>query len=795
MKHPRPLTVCIALLLAAVLCFAPLGAPVATFAAEAFAAQQVTTLHEGTCGSEISWTLDSNGTFTLSGSGHMLHYTGPGSGDAPWLKYHDQIRTVVIEEGITGIGNYAFFQCTGLERISLPQSLTAICDYAFWGCTKLTEVTFPDGLQAIRHNAFADCGLTSVTLPASLTELGSNVFARNTSLRTAMLMGPLSQIPSGTFSGCAALEELFLSSAITHIASFDGCKSLRNVYYTGTTTQWHEIHLPTDKNDPLNKANITFHYRLPSDVIDSTGISAKFYTTTPVTALRTGETRDLLVQLFKNGERLSPSDGPVLNTLHSGIISNGTLPDGWQFTFKAGHDTYNDVKFYIPGTYFEASTSFYTFDGTHTFHCFDPWMPDISRSTLQMGNFRCDTPAQHTSHTLSFDAYNTGYSWGAVIANDGSGSPGEVLPVPSKINDGSDIIVNGQRYMAVHPDGQSGTAYPVYIEFPHDNQQVCVTTDGSDTVYPALFTAIHIFTRWAMGEAGIALSGTELQAVSLAMMNWVTDAHLRDTVIPYGQRLHTRMAAGDTPHTLISEVYMMYAALDVNLRDALRLGLVSQKPELANIVLALPDVPPSEESFADALRRDPELSWSAMDYAFNLNRGSTRIAVRREISGELSCAGHPLWILCDRPFDRFTVLEAAQPVSAIGLDDALTQGLSDGMLYSFRLLVKGKEYNPATAFELPHRTMRVVLELPEKFFRQNCAVYRINADGTRTFVHADIQGRTAAFDTDCTGTYLVGVLPPEKPMPALLVVVLVVMLGASVWCYRKKYPKTENEDE
>jgi hypothetical protein len=145
MKHPRPLTVCIALLLAAVLCFAPLGAPVATFAAEAFAAQQVTILHEGTCGSEISWTLDSNGTFTLSGSGHMLHYTGPGSGDAPWLKYHDQIRTVVIEEGITGIGNYAFFQCTGLERISLPQSLTAICDYAFWGCTKLTEVTFPDG--------------------------------------------------------------------------------------------------------------------------------------------------------------------------------------------------------------------------------------------------------------------------------------------------------------------------------------------------------------------------------------------------------------------------------------------------------------------------------------------------------------------------------------------------------------------------------------------------------------------------------------------------------------------------
>jgi hypothetical protein len=413
-----------------------------------------------------------------------------------------------------------------------------------------------------------------------------------------------------------------------------------------------------------------------------------------------------------------------------------------------------------------------------------------------MGNFRCDTPAQYTSHTLSFDAYNTGYSWGAVITNDGSGSPGEVLPVPSKINDGSDIIVNGQRYMAVHPDGQSGTAYPVYIEFPHDNQQVCVTTDGSDSVYPALFTAIHIFTRWAMGEAGIALSGTELQSVSLAMMNWVTDAHLRDTVIPYGQRLHTRMAAGDTPHTLISEVYMMYAALDVNLRDALRLGLVSQKPELATIVLALPDVPPSEESFADALRRDPELSWSAMDYAFNLNRGSTHIAVRREISGELSCAGHPLWILCDRPFDRFTVLEAAQPVSAIGLDDALTQGLSDGVLYSFRLLVKGKEYNPATAFELPHRTMTVVLNLPDALAGRNCAIYRINDDGTRTFVHADVRGRIAVFDTDHTGTYLVGAVIPDTPTPPLPLLALVVLLGTSIVLYRKKHLKQEKtEDE
>ncbi len=802
MKRHRSRTMLTALLLILLLCFAPLGAPVATFAAETFAAQKVTILHEGTSGSDITWQLDSNGTFTLSGTGYTLHYTGPGSGDAPWLKYHDQIRTVVIEEGVTGIGNYAFFGCEELQRVSLPQSLTAICDYAFFGCTKLSEITFPDGLQAIRNSVFAGCGLTSVTLPASLTELGEGVFARNPSLRTALLMGTLSQIPYGTFSDCTTLEELFLSSAITHISShaFDGCKALRDVYYTGTTTQWYDIQLPTDKDDPLNKADITFRYQLPSDVIDSSGISARFYTTTPVTALRTGETRNLLVQLFKNGKLLSPSDGLVLNTLHSGIIANNTTPDGWQFTFKAGYDTYNDVKFYIPGTDFEAITSFYTFDGTHTFHCFDPWMPDISRSTLQIDHVRCDTPKQRPfDHTLCFDAYNTAYSWGVIIADNGVGIP-EILPVPSKINDGSDIIVHGQRYMSVHTDasGQwtfSSTGTPVQLSRLGGKHMVTYTADGTDSLYPALFTAIHIATRWAVTEAGFHLTDEDLQAVSLSMIRRPLDEGYRKIALEHGKRLHTMLTDGHATHTLISEVYSLYLDLQTDFVAALQRGLTPQQLELTTQAWNRLSAPPSADAFATALNRDPELDWPAMDYAFNLNRGSTHIPIHDHSSEALQVPGVLLWITPDHPFDRFTALEASASLSTDGLSDALTFGLSDGAVYSFRLLVNGEEYNPATAFELPHRTMRVVLEFPEKFSRQNCAVYRINADGTRTFVHAHIRGCTATFDTDCTGTYLVGVLPPERPMPTFLIVILAVMLGASVRFYRKKYPKTENEDE
>ncbi len=798
MKRHRALYLLILLLLIPAPCLAPINAFAAVFPTASVPAQ-AEILQEGTCGEHLKWTLDANGTFTLSGTGDMLHYTGPGSGDAPWLKAHDQIRAVVIEEGVTAIGNYAFFGCENLQSVSLPQSLTTIGNYAFFNCNQLTHTSFPDHLLTIGDYAFAGCGLATVTLPASLSELGASAFWNNADLRTALLMGTLETIPHGAFGDCTALTEVYLSSAVRHIVSFDGCKNLRNVYYTGTTTQWYEIHLPVDKNDPLHKANITFRYQLPSNIIDSTGVSARFYTTVPFTALRTGENRDLLVRLYKNDALLTPADGLLLNSLSSGIVGHETLPDGWKFAFAAGHDAYPEVEFYIPGTDFTADAAFYIHNGTHAFHSFDPWMPEYTRSTLQMDHFHCESSAHTFQQMLSFDAYNTAYSWGVVIANDGQGAPGVVLPIPSKINDGADILVDGQRYLAVDMDTDgkwftSTTAYPVRLEFQHDNHQVIYTADGSDSTWPALFTAIHVFTRWAVAEAGLDLTGEELQSVSLSMMNWVLDEHVREIAETYGQRLHTLLKSGNTTQELFTEVYALYLHLGVDVRAALRLGLVEQRPALASQTLSLPAVAPSEEALLAAQTRDPELAWPAMDYAFNLYRGSAHIAVRRDNTNTLQAAGAPLHVTSDRPFDRFTVLEASPLAPADGLGHA-TDGLSDAVRYDFRLLVKGNAYNPATAFELPHRPLTVVLELPESLFGRSCAVYRVNDDGTRTFVHADIRGRTAAFETDCTGTYIVGAVSAPT-MPDLLVIVPVLMVGAAFWLYRRKYPKSEkNEDE
>ena len=90
----------------------------------------------GRCGDSITWTLDDSGNLTLSGSGEMWNY---GYDDSPFKDYG--IKTVTIGDGITSIGDYAFYSCRGLTELTLSNSLTSIGKYAFKGCIGLEKIT------------------------------------------------------------------------------------------------------------------------------------------------------------------------------------------------------------------------------------------------------------------------------------------------------------------------------------------------------------------------------------------------------------------------------------------------------------------------------------------------------------------------------------------------------------------------------------------------------------------------------------------------------------------------------
>lgn len=129
----------------------------------------IPTVASGTTG-DLTWTLDGRGTLTIFGDGEINVY------ETGWKKYKDQVKTLVIEEGVTGsVSGFTFYE--NLASVSLPSTITRIGKDTFGGCEKLTEIVFPENLVTIDSNSFGGCvGLTEVYIPASVTEFGARPF-------------------------------------------------------------------------------------------------------------------------------------------------------------------------------------------------------------------------------------------------------------------------------------------------------------------------------------------------------------------------------------------------------------------------------------------------------------------------------------------------------------------------------------------------------------------------------------------------------------------------------------------
>ena len=122
---------------------------------------------------EVTWELSEDGTLTISGTGKMKNY-GSDHGDgyyapdfplAPWYSQRESIKNVIIENGVTSIGNFAFHNCIALTSITIPNSVTNIYAYAFSPCTDLTSITIPNSVTNIDYGAFNECtNLNKVTI-------------------------------------------------------------------------------------------------------------------------------------------------------------------------------------------------------------------------------------------------------------------------------------------------------------------------------------------------------------------------------------------------------------------------------------------------------------------------------------------------------------------------------------------------------------------------------------------------------------------------------------------------------
>ena len=225
----------------------------------------------GSCGNNLTWTLE-NGVLTISGTGEMDGYgyytkkpDGSSVTSAPWGEYYEAIERVVIENGVTSIGNCAFYSCTEIKGASIPDSVESIGRYAFTGCSGLETVTLGNRLKTIEYDTFCDC----------------------TSLKSIVIPDSVESIEDDAFSGCSSLETVTLGKGVKTIragllsAAFKGCKNVTDVYYTGDINSWLGIQFEDSYSNPCysssasdKNVNLYFGGQLVTSVVIPDGVTS-----------------------------------------------------------------------------------------------------------------------------------------------------------------------------------------------------------------------------------------------------------------------------------------------------------------------------------------------------------------------------------------------------------------------------------------------------------------------------------------------------------------------------------------
>ena len=143
----------------------------------------------------------------------------------------ETLKTVVINGG-DKIGEYAFYICSGLTSITIPDGVTSIGGQAFCGCTGLTSITIPDGVTSIGREAFSGCtGLTSITIPDGVTSIGGRAFCGCSGLTSITIPDGVTSIGEEAFSGCTGLTSITIPDSVISIGIniFNECNALESV--------------------------------------------------------------------------------------------------------------------------------------------------------------------------------------------------------------------------------------------------------------------------------------------------------------------------------------------------------------------------------------------------------------------------------------------------------------------------------------------------------------------------------------------------------------------------------------
>lgn len=308
----------------------------------------------GTCGSGVTWEFDS-GILTISGTGAMDDYTEKEDDYLPWMEYRSDIRGIVVENGVTAVGDYAFAACTSAEVVQLPDTLSSVGKHAFEECYALSEITIPSGVVSVGEYAFSGSGLADIVLPDGITKIEKYTFESCRDLLSITIPENVTVIDEYAFYNCVAMKIANITGNVTEIGkyafynckemlaavvpatlktvqinAFQSCSKLAYVYYNGTAAEWDKISVNRTGNNSLKNAANKYYFDHKGSV---TEISADGKSFLIAPSPFCSEVSVVVLALYKGGR--------LIETQHAMYTA-----DGITFTTNADYDC---VKVFLWG--------------------------------------------------------------------------------------------------------------------------------------------------------------------------------------------------------------------------------------------------------------------------------------------------------------------------------------------------------------------------------------------------------------------------------------------------------------
>jgi len=280
----------------------------------------------GRCGPNLKWHLTDNGVLTISGKGAMTDYSI--SNQSPWFSQSQHIKRIIINDGVTTIGVWAFTTCRYLTSVTIPNSVTTIGWAAFSSCSSLTSVTIPNSVTTIAEYAFRDCSsLTSVTIPNSVTTIGEYAFSGCSSLTSVTIPNSVTTIGSEAFSGCTNLKKVNIGKSVKTIGgnAFNNCTSITQISSEAVVPPTCKLGVFTDINKSKCKLivpkNSLYAYKQADQWKDFSLIEGS---TTGITNTVYNKAGLADVYTIDGTKRLSKASTDEINALPKGVyIVNG----------------------------------------------------------------------------------------------------------------------------------------------------------------------------------------------------------------------------------------------------------------------------------------------------------------------------------------------------------------------------------------------------------------------------------------------------------------------------------------